>query len=218
MIIVLMGAPGAGKGTQADILVEQLGFFKMSTGDVLRKHITQGTDIGLTAKSFMNEGKLVPDEILASLLNAELRAVSDKVVLLDGYPRNISQAKTLSAGPMGDKIAAVVHIDVEQNELLVRLSGRQTCGTCGASYHRESNPGLEGDLCRKCGGSLFTRPDDQPEKIKTRLGIYENDTKPVLDFYKDKGLYHKVEGKGTTEKVAKDLNEILKQFIPTEKQ
>lgn len=205
MIFVLTGAPGAGKGTQADLLVERKGFRKLSTGDALRRQIKLGSDVGKKASSLMAEGKLVPDDILLDILSAELGDVSKEKVLLDGYPRNIAQAKTLKT--LADKypVKAAIHLDVDEDLLTSRLIGRRVCGSCGASFHVEFNPSSEGDDCDKCGGQLLQRPDDDTEKVKVRLGVYASETMPVLSFYRDEELYVRVDGNGGTEEVFERL-------------
>lgn len=201
MIIILTGAPGAGKGTQADILAERQSFRKVSTGDALRRHIKDGTPIGKKAQGFMSEGKLVPDDVLLGILQSELEAAGDRPVLLDGYPRNVAQAKALQAIVGHKGIGAVIHLDVDTSLLVQRISGRRTCMNCGASYHVLSSPPKKSGICDRCGFELVQRPDDHEEKVKVRLEIYERETSPILDFYKQAGLYHRVEGSGSTEEV-----------------
>ncbi len=205
MIIILTGAPGAGKGTQADLLAQREGFKKISTGDALRKHIKEGTEIGNKAKSFMSEGKLVPDKVLLGILQSELEAARGFPILLDGYPRNVAQARSLQEIVGKDGIRGAVHLEVDPNALVQRISGRRTCVNCGASYHVLTSPSKKGPLCDRCSGELVQRPDDTEEKVKVRLGVYESETRPVLDFYRDLGLYHRVDGNGSTEEVYKAL-------------
>lgn len=212
MIVILTGAPGAGKGTQADLLAERAGFKKISTGDALRKHIKDGTEIGKKAQSFMSEGKLVPDSVLLGIIKSELDSAQGKPVLLDGYPRNVAQASQLQE-IVGEKaVKAVVHLDVDFTALVNRIAGRRTCVNCGASYHVESSPPKKIDVCDRCSGQLVQRPDDQAEKVKTRLSVYENETRPILDFYSKLGLYTKVDGNRSTEAVYKDLSTMLKSL------
>jgi adenylate kinase len=212
MIYILMGAPGAGKGTQADLLVERQGFVKVSTGDALRNQIKQGTEVGQKASGYMSAGQLVPDEILLEILKAELRDKRDEKVLLDGYPRNLSQAETLMEISEQKPIKAAIHIDVDQQQLIERLSGRRVCSQCGATFHVQYNPPKANGVCDRCSVELVQRPDDHEEKVKVRLQVYEETTKPVLDFYKNRKLYHYVDGNGTTEDVyerlVKTLNEV----------
>lgn len=209
MIVVLTGAPGAGKGTQADLVSEKLGFKKISTGDALRRQIQIGSDIGKKAQGFMSEGRLVPDEVLLGILKTELDAAGKQPVLLDGYPRNLSQAKALQEIVGKGMIKAAIHLDVDYKFLTNRITGRRTCPNCGASYHVvNSKPSVDG-VCDKCGGKLVQRPDDEEQKVTTRLQIYENDTRPILDFYRDLELYHRVDGNGSTSQVFQDLSKLL---------
>jgi adenylate kinase len=205
LIVILTGAPGAGKGTQADLLAEREGFKKISTGDALRKQIKEGTEIGNKAKSIMAEGKLVPDEVLFGILKAELDAARGFPVLLDGYPRNVAQAKALQELVGADGVRGAVHLEVDPNALVHRISGRRTCVNCGASYHVSTSPPKKEGICDRCGSGIIQRPDDTEEKVKVRLGVYESETRPVLDFYRNFGLYHRVDGNGTTESVYKAL-------------
>ena len=196
MITILTGPPGAGKGTQADLLVSKLGFEKLSTGDALRSQIKLQTKIGKEAESFMSAGKLVPDEVLLEVLKAELGKVKGKRVLLDGYPRNMAQVKTLETLKEEFPISDVVAIEVPTEELLVRICGRQVCGECGASYHKEFAPANGDGSCKMCGGQVVQRPDDSEEKARVRLEVYENQTKPILDYYKERGIAQTVDGCG----------------------
>ena len=205
MIIILTGAPGAGKGTQADLLSQREGFKKISTGDALRKHIREGTEIGNKAKSYMSEGKLVPDNVLLGILQSELDAVRGFNILLDGYPRNVAQARSLQEIVGSDGIRAAVHLEVDPSALVQRISGRRTCVNCGTSYHVVTSPAKKDSICDRCGADIVQRPDDNEEKVKVRLGVYESETRPVLDFYRDLGLYHRVDGNGSTEEVYKAL-------------
>ena len=201
MIIILTGAPGAGKGTQADLVSQRQGFKKISTGDALRKHIKLGTEVGSRAKAYMAEGKLVPDEVLLGVLHSELEAAGKMTVLLDGYPRNVAQAKALSDIVGRDQIAGAIHLDVNLNVLVDRISGRRTCSNCAATFHISASPFKEGGRCDRCSGELVQRPDDTEDKVKVRLAVYEEETRPVLDFYRNLGLYHRVDGNGSTEDV-----------------
>jgi adenylate kinase len=201
MIVVLTGAPGAGKGTQADILVEKGGFRKLSTGDALRKHVKLGTDIGKVAGAIMERGELVPDDVLFKVLRAELGSDKKEVVLLDGYPRNVAQAETLATLGEVHPVKLAVHLDVPKEELVSRLSGRRVCSGCGATYHVDNNPSKRIGLCDKCGAAVVQRADDRAEAVAVRLDVYEKNTRPVLDYYAKKGLYKKVDGTGETDVV-----------------
>jgi len=205
LIVILTGAPGAGKGTQADLLAQREGFKKISTGDALRKHIKEGTEIGNKAKSIMAEGKLVPDDVLLGILQSELEAARGFPILLDGYPRNVAQARALQELVGREGIRGAVHLEVDPIALVQRISGRRTCVNCGASYHATTNPPKKDKICDRCGSEVMQRPDDTEEKVKVRLGVYESETRPVLDFYKNLGLYYRVDGNETTENVYKAL-------------
>lgn len=213
MIVVLTGAPGAGKGTQADLLAERLGYRKLSTGDALRKHVKAGTEIGKVAGQIMERGELVPDDVLFGIIKAELNGKSSDVYLLDGYPRNISQAETLATLEAVHPVKAVIHLDVPRPELVSRLSGRRVCQSCGATYHVTSNPSKRPGVCDKCGGALQQRADDNPDSVAVRLDVYEKNTRPILDHYQKKGLYLKVNGLGSTEGIYKDLKGSLERAL-----
>lgn len=213
MILVFIGAPGAGKGTQADLLVKNKGYRKLSTGDALRKHIKQKTEIGKKISSVMESGNLVSDEILSEVLAEELDGCVDEVVILDGYPRNIEQAKALDRINDKNPIKGVIHIDVPTPVLIERLSGRRVCSSCGASFHVTAMPSSAGEVCDKCGGELIQRPDDRPENIAVRLRVYDELTKPVLDYYKKKGLYFSVNGDGDTLSVYRRLDKVVSDLI-----
>lgn len=209
MILLLMGAPGAGKGTQADLLAESRGYRKLSTGDALRIQIKQGTEIGKEAKSYMDSGKLVPDQVLLGILQTEIAASKGKTILLDGYPRNRAQALSLIELYGSAGVRACVHLDVAQDDLIGRISGRRTCGACGASFHLISSPPKISGVCDRCKGTLEQRSDDAEDKVKVRLGVYEGETKPVLDVFESMGLYHRVDGSGSTQEVFSRICEVL---------
>lgn len=210
MIVVLTGAPGAGKGTQADLLASRGGFRKFSTGDALRKHVKVGTDIGKIAGAIMERGDLVPDDVLFKILKEELSGVDPKeVVLLDGYPRNIPQAEALETLKATQPVKGAIHLDVARSELVSRLSGRRVCSTCGATFHVTENPPKQVGVCDKDGGSLTQRPDDKPESVAVRLDVYEKNTFPILDYYEKKGLYLKVPGSGAPEAVYGSLKQAI---------
>lgn len=202
MIVVLTGAPGAGKGTQADLLASRAGMRKFSTGDALRKHVKAGTEIGKVAGAIMERGELVSDEVLFRILKEELNGVGpQEVVLLDGYPRNIAQAEALETLRATSPVKGAIHLDVPREELIARLSGRRVCSSCGATYHVSQSPPKAAGVCDKCGGSLTQRADDKPESVSVRLDVYEKNTRPILDFYAKKGLYLRVEGSGSPEAI-----------------
>jgi len=210
MIVVLTGAPGAGKGTQADMLADKIGLKKLSTGDALRKHVKEGTEIGKVAGAIMERGELVPDDVLFKILKAELDSVgADQVVLLDGYPRNLSQAETLETLKDRHPVKAAIHLEVDRGALIQRLSGRRVCGSCGATYHVSSNPSQKEGVCDKCGGQLTQRKDDKPESVAVRLDVFEKTTRPILDFYEAKGLYKQVQGEGLPSEIYERLSKLI---------
>ena len=212
MILVLTGAPGAGKGTQADLIASRMGFRKVSTGDALRKHIKSGSAIGKKAEAIMAKGELVPDDVLFDVLREELGSDSKERILLDGYPRNVQQAETLASLKAVHPVRAAVHLDVANSELLSRLSGRRVCGQCSSTFHISANPPKVSGICDKCGAPLSQRPDDKPESVQTRLTVYERNTRPVLDYYRGQALYHKVEGVGATEEVFSRLKKVIESL------
>ena len=210
MIIVLMGAPGAGKGTQADLLSERAGYRKISTGDALRKHVKLGTTVGKLAAEIMARGELVPDNVLLDVIKEEIGPKSSEVIILDGYPRNLAQAETLMNVVEGTHpVRACIHLDVSRNALLGRLSGRRVCSGCGTSFHVSANPPKKEGLCDKCGGSLYQRPDDDAKSVSVRLDVYDNSTKAVLDYYRQRGKYCKVNGEGVTAEIFKELTNAI---------
>ena len=210
MIVVLTGAPGAGKGTQADLLAQRNGYRKLSTGDALRKHVKQGTEIGKIAGAIMERGELVPDDVLFQILKEELSGIRpEDVVLLDGYPRNIAQAETLELLSGTHPVKAAVHLDVPREELISRLSGRRVCGSCGASYHVTENPPRQANVCDREGAALVQRPDDKPESVAVRLDVYDKNTCPILDYYRNKGLYRQVQGSGRPEDIYRELSKVI---------
>jgi adenylate kinase len=157
--------------------------------------------IGLQAEAVMARGELVSDEILFQILREELGPDSKERILLDGYPRNVAQAKTLDSLREIHPVVAAIHLDVEAVELINRLSGRRVCGNCGATFHVTMTPPIRAGVCDKCGGALQQRTDDREESVRTRLSVYESTTKPVLEYYREKGLYQRVDGQGSTEEV-----------------
>ena len=192
MNLILMGAPGAGKGTQSEKISEKWGIPAISTGDMLRAAIKAGTELGVTAKSFMDEGKLVPDEIVIGIIKEYLTSDACKNgFILDGFPRSIPQAEALDA--MGVKIDAVLSIEVADEKIVERMSGRRVCA-CGASYHTAYKPSRKEGICDKCGAELFIRKDDAPETVQNRLHTYHEVTEPLKAFYAKKGLLLTVEG------------------------
>ena len=192
MNLILLGAPGAGKGTQAEILCKKLGIPSISTGNILRAAIKDGTPTGLKAKSYMDAGRLVPDEVIIGIVGERLQqADCAKGCILDGVPRTIAQADAIEKA--GIKIDAVVAIEISEEEILRRMSGRRVCEACGSSYNVEAVPPKVEGLCDNCGGKLIQRKDDTPETVRERLKVYHRETAPLVDFYAERGLLKKVQ-------------------------
>ena len=193
MNIIFFGAPGAGKGTQAEIVSKRLDIPTISTGNMIREAIKNGTDMGNAAKSFIEAGKLVPDEVVIGIIKDRLDADDCKNgFILDGFPRTIPQAEALEA--MGVKIDVVLNIEVSDDEIVTRMSGRRTCPKCGGTYHIVFNPTKTEGICDNCGAELTIRKDDAPEVVKSRLEVYHNETEPLKDFYENKGILKTVVG------------------------
>ena len=212
MNIVLMGLPGAGKGTQADKIVEKYAIPHISTGDMFRAAIKDGTELGLKAKSFMDQGALVPDEVTIGIVRERLSQPDcEKGFLLDGFPRTVPQAEALDSilDELGRPVEHTINVQVEKEELIARLSGRRICKTCGTSYHLVFNPPKEEGKCDKDGGELYTRADDNPETVTNRLEVNMNQAQPLLDFYEAKGVLKNINGQQEISKVFADLDALL---------
>jgi adenylate kinase len=213
MNIVLMGLPGAGKGTQADKIVEKYDIPHISTGDMFRAAIKGGTELGLEAKSFMDKGALVPDEVTIGIVRERLSAADcAEGFLLDGFPRTVPQAEALESllADLGKRIEHVVNIQVEQDELVKRLTGRRICKVCGTAYHLIFNPPQVEGVCDKDGGELYQRADDNPETVTNRLEVNIQQTQPLLDFYESKSVLKNINGQQDIQKVFADIDALLK--------
>lgn len=206
MNIILFGPPGSGKGTQSALLVDRLGFQQISTGDLFRAAIKNATELGLKAKSFMDAGKLVPDEVVIGMVEEVLRKTQGNFIL-DGFPRTQEQAVALDSllGRLGKNIGKVVFLVVENQELVSRLSGRRVCKSCGSVYHISSKPTKQENVCDSCGGEVYQRSDDKAEVIEERLRVYSQQTAPVKEFYYKLGKVVEVDGGKSTEEVYKQV-------------
>ncbi|MFH1640181.1 MAG: adenylate kinase [Chloroflexota bacterium] len=206
--IILLGAPGAGKGTQAKILVEKLHLVHIATGDLFRQVAGEDTELSRTIKSYMEKGLLVPDEITINMLLGRMNEVSSaRGVILDGFPRNLTQAKTLDAAldKAGEKIDKAVYIRVSPDELIRRLGGRWTCRVCQMPYQIISSPPRIPGKCDRCGGELYQRADDAPETVKKRLDVYFSETVSLIDYYRKKNKLVEVDGESDTEEVGQRI-------------
>lgn len=201
MNLILLGAPGAGKGTMAEIISNTLGIPQISTGNILREAVKNGTECGKQAKSFMDSGALVPDDVVIGILKDRI-AEDDckKGFILDGFPRSVPQAEALEK--MGVKIDKVVEISVPDETIKSRLVGRRVCEKCGASYHVTNKPPKQEGICDSCGGNVVIRKDDAPETVVERLKTYHTTTAPLVDFYRDLGKLTTVEGQATVKETA----------------
>lgn len=213
MRLILLGAPGAGKGTQAIEIKEEFSIPHISTGDIFRANIKDGTELGKKAKGYMDEGKLVPDELTIELVKDRLRKDdAKKGFLLDGFPRTIPQAEALDGflKEEGIKLDRVVNIDVDKSVLLDRITGRRVCKDCKASFHIAFNPPKKENVCYHCGGELIQRADDNEETVKNRIGVYERETSPLIDYYNKQGLVLNIDGNKSPKEVTKEIFEGLK--------
>ena len=192
MKLILLGAPGAGKGTQAEILCKRLGIPSISTGNILRAAIKEGTPTGIQAKSYIDAGQLVPDEVIIGILNERI-ACSDCAngFILDGVPRTIAQAEAMEQA--GIEIDAVIAIEISEDEILRRMSGRRVCEACGSSFNMQAIPPRVEGICDNCGGKLIQRKDDTPETVHKRLEVYHKETRPLVGYYAERGLLRTVD-------------------------
>jgi len=201
MRIVLLGPPGAGKGTQAKLMLERTGMVHISTGDLLRAAVASGSALGTSARTFMDRGELVPDELVTDMIRDHLAPMgTDPNFMLDGFPRTVAQAESLETMLQTHAIPLdhVISLDVPREELVRRLSGRRTCRRCGAMYHLMFDPPRAAGTCDRCGGELYQRADDREETIRARLEVYDRATAPLIAFYRGRGLLREVDGTGAT--------------------
>lgn len=212
MKIIMLGAPGAGKGTQAKKIAAKYQIPHVSTGDIFRANIKNGTELGMKAKGYMDAGGLVPDEItIGMLLDRIHEGDCANGYVLDGFPRTIPQAESLSEAlkDMGERVDYAVNIDVPDEEIISRMAGRRACLTCGATYNIDYNPPKQEGICDICGEKLVLRDDDKPETVQKRLDVYHSQTQPLIEYYKKKGILAQVDGTLGMEAVFKDLVKIL---------
>ncbi len=208
MKVIMLGAPGAGKGTRAALLSEKLSIPHISTGDIFRANIKNGTELGKLAQSYMDKGELVPDSLVCDLVVDRIQQPDcENGFILDGFPRTIPQAEALKEAldSIGEKLDHVINVYAPDEHIVNRMSGRRSCSQCGAVFHVEFAPSSKGDICDKCGGSLIQRDDDKPETVKKRLEVYYEQTYPLLEYYEKQGLVKTVDATGGVETALSDL-------------
>ena len=212
MKIIMLGAPGAGKGTQAKMIAEKYGVPHISTGDIFRANIKNQTELGMEAKKYMDEGKLVPDELTVKiLLDRVAKEDCANGYVLDGFPRTIPQAEVLTEAleKLNDAVDYAIDVDVPDENIVKRMSGRRACLTCGATYHIVHIPPKTENICDKCGSELILRDDDKPETVLNRLKVYHDQTQPLIDYYTKKGILRTVDGTKDMKDVFEDIVKIL---------
>ncbi|MCS7121848.1 MAG: adenylate kinase [Archaeoglobaceae archaeon] len=213
MNLILLGAPGAGKGTQAKMLKEKYGFVHISTGDILREAVAKGTELGKKAKEYMDKGLLVPDEIVIGIVKERLKEPDcNKGIILDGFPRTLRQAEELDKilKEMNMKIDAVINIFVSEEEVIKRISYRRSCRNCGTVYNIIYNPPKKNLICDKCGGELYQRDDDREETVKERYKVYVERTEPLIEYYRKKNVLFNVDGTKSIDEIFEEITKIVK--------
>ncbi|MDD4979907.1 MAG: adenylate kinase [Candidatus Omnitrophica bacterium] len=212
MKIILLGPPGAGKGTQAKVLAEKLGLPHISTGDILRQNVSGNTPLGKQAQDFMNRGALVPDELVTQMLSERInQSDTQRGFILDGYPRNISQAEALDNMLKKSGPDLVIYLDTSEPVIIQRLSGRLVCSVCSENFHIKNMPPKVDMACDKCGGKLYQRNDDNPQTIKKRLEVYLKESSPVVQYYNQKGSLYRLSADGDAEMVLNKIIELTKE-------
>ena len=212
MKIIMLGAPGAGKGTQAKKIAEKCGIPHISTGDIFRANIKNGTELGKKAKTYMDQGLLVPDELVCDLVVDRIQQDDcKKGYILDGFPRTIPQAESLDKAlqAIGEKMDYAIDVEVPDENIVKRMGGRRACVGCGATYHLVYAPTKKEGICDVCGGELILRDDDKPETVQKRRGVYHEQTQPLIDYYKNQGILREVDGSVDMEDVFKEILNIL---------
>ena len=208
MKIIFLGAPGAGKGTQAERVSERLGIPTISTGAIIRSAVKDGTKMGLEAKKFIEEGALVPDEIVIGIVKERLsESDCDKGYILDGFPRSVPQAIALEE--MGVVLDKVVSFEISDDAIVERMSGRRVCAGCGKTFHIKHLPSAKGDVCDACDGQLIIRADDDPDVVRSRLEVYHSTTEPLKDYYREKGMLYEVDALDAVDEITKRTFEAL---------
>jgi adenylate kinase len=210
VILVFLGPPGAGKGTQAKLLSQRMGFLHLSTGDLLREAVKNQTPLGKKAKEYMDRGELVPDGLIVQLIEETMP--KDGNVILDGFPRTVNQALALEEmlKGKGEKISKVLFFDVPDEVIIDRLSGRRVCSKCGAVYHVKYNPPKVEGMCDLCGGSLVQRDDDREEVVKKRLEVYRKQTQPLIEFYQDRGIIYRLDAEKGVEELFEEVKGLVR--------
>ncbi|MBC7331673.1 MAG: adenylate kinase [Synergistetes bacterium] len=211
MNLILLGSPGAGKGTIASMLKRDYGLVHISTGDMLREAVSKGTELGKRAKEYMDNGLLVPDGLIIEMIREKLLEIKNDGFILDGFPRTIPQAEALDAllEEMGKNLTAVVLLKVSKETVLERLTNRRVCSNCGSLYHLKHSPPKVNNVCDFCGGSLYQRDDDKEETILRRIAVYEEQTAPLIEYYKNKGLLVEINAEPHLEQVYAELKRCL---------
>ena len=213
--LIMLGAPGSGKGTRAVALCEVLNVVQVATGYLFRNNIKSGTELGKLAKSYIDKGELVPDEVTASMVKDRLQQPdTEKGFILDGFPRTIKQAEMLEniLKELNEEITAVIYLDVADEEIVKRISGRVICEKCQAPYHKEFSPSKVEGICDKCGGKLYTRDDDKPETVINRLEVFRKNTFPLVDFYEKKGLVVRIPAELSKEGAVSDMRKLSQEL------
>ena len=216
MRIILVGPPGAGKGTQAEKIVAKYGVAHISTGDILRANVKAGTELGKKAKSFMDAGGLVPDDVIVEMMRGRLvEKDCEKGFILDGFPRTVPQAEALTAllKDMGIKLDGVILLDVPDDAVVERLCGRRMCRSCGKIFHVTFKPSTSGERCDACGGELYQRDDDKETVIRQRLAVYHGQTAPLVDYYGKAGLLRPVDAAESVDKVLNHIEALLERHV-----